>query len=304
MVSSLSGLTRRFPLTRRAGPVYSDPAMTPDIYAYLDYRVYLREWFAARKAANPRFSHRAFVRRAGRASPSALLHVMEGKRDLSAQGVADFSRALGLRSEEAGFFAALVDLGQATHPDERARAWDRVSATRRFREARRLEGDGMEYLSAWYYPAVRELSLCDGFRAEPEWIAGHLRPKVTPAQARKALDLLLSMGLLERREDGSVIATQASVVTPHEVAGLAAFNFHKAMCERGLHALSDFPYPERHYCAVTVAIPADLLPRLKQELDAFQERLLDLCDGDTRPKDRVFQANLQLFPLTTPVDAP
>ena len=36
----------------------------PDLYAYLDYRKYLEDWFDARKAANPRFSHRMFARRA------------------------------------------------------------------------------------------------------------------------------------------------------------------------------------------------------------------------------------------------
>lgn len=287
--------------TGGAGRVYSrgvDPS--PDLFQYLDYRRFLADWFAARKAANPRFSHRAFARKAGQGSPSLLLHVIEGKRNLTPATAESFTRAMALRPDETEFFHALVHLAQAEAVDDRNRAWERVRATRRFREARRLEGDGFEYLSAWYYPAIRELALCDGFRPDPDWIAATLRPRITVSQARKGLDLLLSLGLLRREEDGRVVPAEASVATPHEVGGLAALNYHRGMSERAREAIAEVPRDERHYCAVTVSIPLDLVPRLKRELDALQERLLDLCDSHEGPRDHVYQVNLQLFPLSVP----
>ena len=39
-----------------------------------------------------------------------------------------------------------------------------------------------------------------------------------------------------------------------------------------------------------------VLATLKEEVAAFQERVLDLCDE--APGDRVVQLNLQLFPLS------
>ncbi len=50
---------------------------------------------------------------------------------------------------------------------------------------------------------------------------------------------------------------------------------------------------------LTVAIPAELVPRLKQEIDEFARRLLDVCDGAAAELTRVVQVNLQLFPLST-----
>ena len=269
----------------------------PDIYRYLDYRRYLDDWFRARKESNPRFSHRAFARKAGQASPSLLLHVIEGKRNLTPTTTEAFVKALGMKGEDADFFSALVLLAQAESHEDRNRAWERVSATRRFREARRVEGEGVEYLSCWYYPAIRELAACEGFRGDPEWIAATLRPKITVAQAQKALDVLGSLGFL-RKEGEALIPAEASLVTPHEVAGMAAYNYHTGMIDRAKDALTT-PAAERHYCAVTVAIPSTLVPRLKRELDAFQERLLDLCDSAQDSKDRVYQVNLQLLPLSS-----
>jgi uncharacterized protein (TIGR02147 family) len=288
--------------------VYSLGTMAlPDLYTYLDYRAYLRDWFSAKKNANPRFSHRLFARKAGQKSPSLLLHVVERKRNLTPQTVDAFGQAIGLSGEEADFFAALVQLDQAEDPDERNRAMEKVRATRRFREARRLQGESFEYLSCWYYPAIRELALCPGFQADPEWIAANLRPRITGAQAKKALELLFALGLLKREAEGAVHVADGSVVTPHEVLSLAVHNYHTGMIDRAREALGGFPHTERHFCGVTVAVPASLLPKLKRELDAFQERLLDLCDGASDERTRILQVNLNLFPLSAelpPTGAP
>lgn len=190
----------------------------PDLYTYLDYRKYLRGWFDARKAGNPRFSHRAFARRAGQSSPSLLLHVIAHKRNLTPLTTESFAKAMELKGEDAEFFHGLVSFDQAETLDERNRAWERIRAARRFREARRLEGDGVEYLSRWFYAAIRELATCEAIRPDPVWIAETLRPSITAEQAQQALDLLLSLGLLRAEPDGSVVPAEASVVTPHEVA--------------------------------------------------------------------------------------
>ena len=47
-----------------------------------------------------------------------------------------------------------------------------------------------------------------------------------------------------------------------------------------------------------MAIPAELVPTLKVEINAFQERLLDLCDSSEADAEQVYQFNMQLFPLS------
>ncbi len=273
------------------------PTALPDVFDYLDYRAFLSAWFQARKAANPRFSHRMFARLAKQKSPSLLLHVIQGKRSLTPATVEAFGRAMKLDPEESAFFAGLVRLDQADTPEERNDAWRKVSASRRFRSARALEGRAFEYLSHWYYVAVRELALRDDFRAEPAWIARTVRPRITKSQAASALHCLLALGLL-RDEGGRTVAAEATVVTPHEMAGLAARNYHAGMLDLARTSMERFKRHERHIGGVTVCVSEDLVPRLKEEIAGFQERLLDLCDGDGARPDRVYQVELTLFPLT------
>lgn len=274
------------------------PGNPPDLYATLDYRGWLGAWFEARKAANPRFSHRVFARMSGQRSPSLLMHVVQGKRNLTPATVEAFVGALRLDRADAAHFRALVDLDQAETDADRNAAFEKISATRRFREAFRVEGEGFRYLSRWTIPAVRELALRPDFQADPRWIARTLRPKVSLAQAREALATLNELDMLAQDADGRWHPTDASVVTSSEVLGLAVHNYHREMIDRSRESIDGFEPEERHLLGVTVAVPADMVEQLKDELNRFQARLLDLCDRADAPADRVYQLNLHLFPLS------
>ena len=53
----------------------------------------------------------------------------------------------------------------------------------------------------------------------------------------------------------------------------------------------------RDISALTVCVPMELVPQLKQRIQGFREVLLDLCDRAT-PGEAVYQINMQLFPLS------
>lgn len=270
---------------------------TPELHRYLDYRAFLADWFAAKKASNPRYSHRAFVRRTGQKSPSLLADVIAGRRNLTHSSAEGFVRALGLSTTEARFFRLLVDLEQASTPAEKNAAWSGIAASKRFREARRVAGDSMRYLSTWYVPVIRELARRPDFQADPAWIARQLRPPIRPSEAEEALELLLDLDLLKRTDEG-IAQSGGTVATAREVAGLAAHNYHQGMLERAQSALHEVASTERHFLAVTVTAPQSLLPTLKEELNALQDRILDLCGGTDAGIDPVMQFHLHFFPLS------
>ncbi|MEQ1501861.1 MAG: TIGR02147 family protein [Myxococcota bacterium] len=267
------------------------------MYRYLDYRAFLRDWFAARQAKDPQFSRRQFARLAGRSSPGFLTEVTDGGRQLTAPVVTAVAQALDLSRAESEFFEALVQLDQAEDTRTRNHAWDRISAVRAFQEARKIEGASFRYLSSWWFPVVRELAHRADFQPDPAWIAKRVRPVITEAQARQALETLEALGLLVR-SDGDLVPVDAVVATAHEVGSLAVHNYHTGMLERAIESIDRFPAEERHLVAATVSVPASLVPKLKQELNAFQQRILDLCAQFDEPVDQVLQIHLVLFPLS------
>lgn len=271
----------------------------PSPYDYLDHRQFLADWFAAKKSANPRYSHRLFARRAG-TSVSLLTHVIRGERNLTAPKVDAFVSALGLRAGEARFFGLLVAFDAATEAEERNGLWQEISTTKRFREARGIDRSSFDYLSKWYLPAVRELASHPRFQADPDWVAAQLEPPITRAQAADALASLKALGLLVPEGD-TLRPAEQSVATPPELSQLAARNYHHGMLTKAREAIERFPREDRHLLAVTVGIPRLLLPELKNASTAMMQRLMTLCDEATEPTEQVLQINLALFPLTRPV---
>jgi uncharacterized protein (TIGR02147 family) len=275
----------------------SEHEAAPIVYDYVDYRAFVRDAYTARKRDDRRFSLRWFARRAGLASWSFPKLVMEGKRNLGAANVEGFARALGLGGAEARFFGDLVTLAHAEAAAERQLALERISANRRFRQARKLEGAMLACLTHWYVPAVRELAARSDFVADPRWIARQLLPPIATAEAARALETLEEVGLLVRNEEGRLVRGEPTWTTGHELRASAVPAYHRQMLLRAAEAIDAVPPDEREMGAQTVCVRAASLPELKARLRQFRTEMLEHCESQTEP-DRVYQLCLAFFPLT------
>lgn len=270
----------------------------PNVFDHLDYRRYLGEWMKAKQAINPKYSHRVFARRAGYKNPSLLGLIVKGQRNLTDALLPGFLATLDLNRDERSYFRTLLELDRATSPEDRTRLVEQLGARRQFLGARRLEDEGFRYISRWYYPAIRELAGRPDFRLDAKWVARRLRPKVSVTRVREALDVLLDIGMIEATPDGGARQTEKAIATAHEVHSLAVHNYHRGMCELALIALEQTDSAERHFGAVTALVAPSLLPKLKQEIGQFQERIANLCDESAESGEIAVQVNLQLFPLS------
>jgi uncharacterized protein (TIGR02147 family) len=266
------------------------------VFDYLDYREFLRGAYRDLKQRQRGFSYRWFARRAGMSSPNFLKLVIDGQRNLTPQSAEKFAHALGLSSNETAFFRELVGFNQAATAAEKNRYFERIGSYRRHRAVRALERQAFEYLSRWYYPAVRELVSCQGFREDSEWIAANLIPPITPAEARRALDVLLHLGLLERGEDGALQQGEPLLSTGPEVRSLAVGNFHRQMMERASRAIDEVSPEHRDISGVTVSLSARGFQMLKEKIIALRAEFLELS-AQEKHATRVIQFNFQVFPL-------
>src|SRR3954468_370739 len=278
------------------------PRKTKDVgvsvYDFLDHRAYLAAYYSAAKRTRPSFSFRLFSKLAGLRSPNFLKLVIDGERNLGADSVGRFAEALGLAGPDAEFFADLVAFGQAQTLAEKNRAFERIAASRRFRAARRIDGELFAYLSHWYNPAIRGLAARADFQEEPRWIASQLRPSITPAEAAEAMKLLLSLGLLVRDpKTGGVVRGEPTLTTEHEVRSLGAAAFHRQMLERAAQSIESVPRELRNLAALTVCVSPETVALVKQRIHKFRESLTELCDSDTQGST-VYQLNVQWFPLS------
>ena len=268
----------------------------PDVLGYIDYRAYLRDYFAHRKRTSV-FSYRLFSRKAGLGSPNYLKLVIDGDRNLSAKMAQRFAAACGLPEARQRYFALLVRFDQARTLQEREKAYGALRRLRGTRRADTVEAALETYHSVWYLPAIRELVASPAFEDDPRWVARQLVPPVSVTEARAALRTLRTLGMIERDERGRVRQATPTVTTGPEVRSRQIAEFHFAMIDHAKSSITRLPAAERDISALTLCLGEHGFGLVKRAIQRFRRELIELAELDPSPR-QVVQLNFQLFPLT------
>ena len=101
-----------------------------NIYTYIDYRLFLRDFYETSKKKNPTFSFQSFARKAHIASSGFLLHVMKGERNLTRPVMLNVAKAMRLTPEQTDYFENLVLFAQAKNQQEKDRSYDKIRTLR------------------------------------------------------------------------------------------------------------------------------------------------------------------------------
>ncbi|MBW8886627.1 MAG: TIGR02147 family protein [Fibrobacteres bacterium] len=268
----------------------------PDIRSYTDYRLYLRDRYAAGKRLNPGFSHRYIADTVGASSTGWFSDMVKGRISLTGTYRIKLTKLLGLGPAESEYFEAMVDYAHAGSLEEKNRHWERMLSGKDLK-VDFLGKDKFDYYSKWYHAAIRELLLFQPFRGDYADLGRSLVPSIRPDQARKAIKLLERLGLIA--QDGNGIHRPTSAILKKDAAekALHLANFLKANAELGIEALERFPKEERDISALTLALRPQDFERAQEEIKALRKRLLALSEKPG-PDKRVYQCNFQVFPLT------
>jgi uncharacterized protein (TIGR02147 family) len=267
------------------------------LFSYTDYRRFLTDYFHEKKSANKAFSLKILADRAGFKARDYLLRVMNGSRNLSQSGVCMLSQALGLSEKEADYFANLVGFNQAKTPKEKEFFYDKMSTTRKYGHHQKLRGDQFECLSEWYYCAIRSLLPVFDFKDDFAALARFLDPPISAAQAKKAVQLLERVGLLQHKAPGKYESAVPAMTTGDEVSSVALMRFHRQSLDLARRALELYPSHQRDVSGVTMSLSNAGYEKIRDEIRRFRKRVMDIASADCA-EDAIFQLNLQLFPLS------
>lgn len=267
------------------------------LFAYSDYRLFLRDWYAEKKRTSKHFSLRMLAEKSGFKARDYLLRVMRGDRNLSLDGAGKLSRYLRFSEKQTEYFQTLVQFNQAPDTFEKERFWRRLSEFRKYGAHQKLRHDQFEYFSSWYHSALRSLLPVMDCGDDWEKVARLLDPPITPKQARESVDLLLRLGLLQREWRGRYTVTHPALSTGDEIASLAVAGFHKASMDLVKRSIDRHPAPARDISGVTMSLSREGFQRIKSELQAFRKKVMAIASED-RDEELVYQLNLHFIPLT------
>ena len=189
----------------------------PDLFEYLDYREYLKDYFEGRKKDLDSWSYQSFAEQLGFKAKDFLFRVIKGQKNLSQASVLKMSQGLGLNGIETQYFDTLVKCNQSREIAHRNLYFNLLNTIktqgRTTRPAQRLRQDQFQFYSKWYHGVIRSLIEMAGFAGDFKRLAASLSPRITAREAEASVSLLEKLGLIEKAPDGGYLATHKTITT-------------------------------------------------------------------------------------------
>ncbi|HKP95605.1 MAG TPA: TIGR02147 family protein [Fibrobacteria bacterium] len=268
-----------------------------NIFDYIDYRQYLRDAYAERRAESAKFSYRYIAGKVGFASPGFFANVLAGKKDISLKLVLKFADLFRLGRKEKDYFEALVLFTKATGTSEKKEYLDRLLAMRG-PGVKKVEAHQWEYFEKWHHTAVRELIALRPFRGDFRALAAMVNPPITVPEARKSIELLERLGLIRKGMDGSYERTDAAISAGDAISQALISAYQVQAMDLAKYAMDNLPSGTRNFSTLTMSVSAPTYEAMLEELRGFRRRLLEMAEK-SEDVDRVYQMNFHVFPLTT-----
>lgn len=276
----------------------------PIVFGYLDFREFLKDAYAYRKAVNPRFSENAFALAAGfgKNSRGYLGLVVKGKRNLTAKSIVGFARALGLNPKEALFFENMVHFCQSESEKERLYFFERlkVAAQGETSAPVALIDSHLRFLNEWHLVVLRELVTLKDFKEDTDWIARRLGNKISSSKIQQGLKDLEQLGLVGRNAQGGLVQTDPVVLFKDNKQNFKnTSNLHKDFAARASEAMVNEEYEKRAAQLITLSVPGAKFEDLRKEMQELTETLLKKYGHETQAApDQVVQMGIQLLQVT------
>jgi uncharacterized protein (TIGR02147 family) len=270
-----------------------------NIFDYLDYREFLRDFYRDAKRNKPFFSYRFIGNRVGMDS-SYVIKVLQGSLHISPKKINSFITLLELAESEAVYFETLVHFARAKTDRQRKLFFDKLFSLSSVK-SQRLEPHQYEFFRKWYYSAVWALIHCAPFNGDFGSLAGKCIPAITISDAKRAVRLLVKLGLVVKESDGNYHATGQNLTTGWKWYSQAIENNQQEMIRLAGEAIGRFPKENRDISTVTMSIDEKALPEIREHIRQFRSSLISMVNN-YGGSGRVYQLNVQLFPLTADLE--
>jgi uncharacterized protein (TIGR02147 family) len=266
-----------------------------NIFDYLEYREYLRDYYQEQKRTKPFFSYRFIGNRVGMDS-SFVIKVLQSGLHISPKRIESFIKLLNLNAQEAEYFEALVHFCRAKTQRQRAVYFDKLFAISVVK-AYSLEAHHYEFFRKWYYSAVWAIINCSPFYGDFAELAGQCLPPITVRDAKRAIRLLERLGLIKKEKDGAFRTTDANLTTGQKWRSPAIEGFQREMLRLASESVERFAKEERDLSTVTLCVDEKIMPEIREHIRQFRSSLVKLVNSHAG-STKVYQLNVQLFPLS------
>lgn len=270
-----------------------------NIFNYTDFRKYLTDYYEAGRKGFSRISYRSLTARAG-INAGNFTKMLQGERKLSLNNGEKLAHALNLNKSERDYFLTMVLFGQAKNHEEKKRYFEDLMSFSKS-SVRIIDSNNYHFYEKWYYTAVREalafFPLTDLNFGE---LGKCIIPNISKKQVAQAISLLVNLNLVEKTEQGTYRRTDELISTGNEIHSLMLNNFVIQTMRLAEQAINQGT-KGTNLSSVTLSIASKDLDAVQEEIRRCRRKIMEIAKESAAP-DRVFQFNVQLFPMTQKYD--
>lgn len=266
-----------------------------DLFTYLDYREFLRDYFEEKRRSTSFFSYRYIGRKIG-LDPSNIVKIILGKRHLSKSGIKKVTSFLKLTGRKIAYFETLVAFNKSKSEKESKKLFEELLSIKNVLTTK-INSNRYQFYKKWYYTAVAALLYYYDFKGDYKALAEQLDPPISVKQAKESIKLLEDLNFIQKDETGKYSLTNTMITTGKEWRSIAIKSFQEETLRLALNSLHNHPKIKRDISTLSITVSQDDLEQIKEITREYRESVLKIVDESKNP-DRVYQLNIQLFPLT------
>ena len=267
----------------------------PELFNYTDYRAFLRDFLREQREENGFFSLRYVQQKIGYDAGN-LVNVLQGERHLPKRFTDPVVKLCGLKGRRALYFGVLVRYCRTKSNSEARELFEQLSELKRA-PSRKVEAQQYDYFKKWHHAALRSLLDYYDFKGNCAELGAQLEPPISPAEAKRAIELLLALGFIEKHAGGSFKPTERIVTTGERWHSLAIESLQEQLIELGKGSIRRFPKERRDISTITMSISPDDFGRIKTILQECRQQILKVVH-ESQTAESVYQLTMQLFPMT------
>lgn len=267
-----------------------------DIFTFVDYRAFLREFYVARKASDRRFSHRFIMDKVGASSPSWFNDLVKGRINLTGTYLYRLAKLLNLSPAEEAYFESLVFYDQAGSLEEKNHYLEKILSAKGLKMDV-LTKEKFEFYGSWFHAVIRELLAFVDFKGDYGALARKLNPPIRKEQAMRSVELLLALDLIRKEAGGTFKPTSANIIKDPRFKAMHLANFLRTFMELGMQSLDRFEKESRDVSTITMSLSREGFEAVREEIKASRQRIVGIAEKEKAPA-AVYQMNVQFFPTT------
>ena len=273
--------------------------LRPNIFVFHDYRLFLNDYFLFLKSKDKSSSIRKISKAAG-VSAAYLSLVLSQKRSLSDKLAGQVAEALELSAPEQSFFKCIVQLDEAPNQAERLKALQNIKRFTQYQQANENQIEAFNYMSKWYYVAIRELAAHPEFSDDTKWIQKQLVKHVPANEITKAMHFLVDHGFLIKNENASYTQTNRNLECHGGIHQISLTQFHRQILEITNELIDQLPKEKRNLTGYTYMMAPESYDEVTQLLEDVKLKLQAIEDRDRKQNGnkKVYHVEMITIPLT------